>query len=249
MNDAILVHAGTSTDNAVIVKKLDDIMSLLELSSAIQLDRFMYTEGKVTRKNGSQAKAFIRRVKKAYAAMDRGQCWCLLTNARLPSSTVIASHLFKWEWAEYTYLLGFPDINDTRNGIPLWKPLEWAFDTSRLCFTYNKGTDQFIANVLDPNILAWKLSDVGCDKMGAAWENPPNCLKNLTFRDIDLQPLTFAPSSLERPFKGVLNFQARQARKYAIRHNWKASSWDFEDYFTEGLDVSQRLAIWFASMQ
>ena len=129
----------------------------------------MYTEGKVPCKNDSQAKAFSKRVKKTYAAMDHGQCWCLLTNAKLPSSTVIALHLFKWEWAEHTYILGFSEINDTRNGIPLWKPLEWAFDTPRLCFTYNKDTDQFIANVLDPNILAWKLIDVGRDKMGAKW--------------------------------------------------------------------------------
>ena len=199
MNDAILVLAGTSTDNAVILKKLDDMMRLLELSSAIQLDRFTYTEGKVTCKNDSQAKAFSKRVQKAYAAMDHGQCWCMLTNARLPSSTVIASHLFKWEWAEYTYIL---DINDTRNGIPLWMPLERAFATSRLCFTYNKDTDHFIANVLDPNILAWKLSDVGRDKMGAKWVNPPNQLQNLTFKHVDLQPLSFAPSSLERPLKG-----------------------------------------------
>ena len=83
MNDAILVHAGTSTNNAVNVKKLDDMMRLLELSSAIQQDRFMYTDGMVTRKNDSQAKTFSKRVKKAYVAMDHGQCWYLLTNAML----------------------------------------------------------------------------------------------------------------------------------------------------------------------
>jgi len=46
-----------------------------------------------------------------------------------------------------------------------------------------------------------------------------------------------------------LNFQAKQARKCAIRHNWKPLSWDFEDYHTEGLDVSRKLASWFMSMQ
>ena len=193
--------------DSVITEKLDNIMRLLQLNNDMQMDRFMYTEGKITRKHDPEAKLFSKKVKNAYGALEHGQCWCLLTNALLPSSTVIAFHLFKWEWAECVYLLGFEDINDTRNGLPSWKPLEWAFDSSRLCFTYNKYTNQFIANVLDPNIL------------------------------------------LQRPFKRALNFQARQARKYAIRHNWKPLSWDFEDYLTEGLDMSQKIALWFESMQ
>ena len=237
------------TEARVIVDKLDDIMRLLQQSNDITMDRFMYTEGKVTPKNDPDTKRFSRRVKVAYDALDHGQCWCLLTNDKLPSSTVIASHLFKWEWAECVHLLGFEDVNDTRNGLPLWKPLEWAFDSSRLCFTYNKDSDQFIANVLDPNILTRKMSDVGRHKMGAEWVEPPNRLKHLTFQHIDQQPLKFAPSSLQRPFRRVLNFQARQARNYAIRHNWRPLSWDFEDYHTEGLDVSQKLASWFMSMQ
>lgn len=227
------MHAGT-TEDRVIVEKLDDIMRLLQLNNDITMDRFMYTEGKVTCKNDPGAKRFSRRFKVAYDALDHGQCWCLLTNDKLPSSTVIASHLFKWEWAECVHLLGLEDVNDTRNGLPLWKPLEWAFDSSRLCFTYNKDSDQFIANVLGPNILTRKMSDVGPHKMGAEWVEPPNRLKHLTFQHIDQQPLKFAPSSLQRPFRRVLNFQARQARKFAIRHNWKPLSWDFEDYHTEG---------------
>ena len=29
------------------------------------------------------------------------------------------------------HIIGIDDIDDTRNGLPLWKPIEWAFDTSR----------------------------------------------------------------------------------------------------------------------
>ena len=50
--------------------------------------------------------------------------------------------------------------------------------SSRLCFTYSKYTDQFIANVLDPNILAQKTSDVGRHKMEPQWVEPPHHLKN-----------------------------------------------------------------------
>lgn len=188
----------------------------------------MYTEGKVTCRNDPDAKHFSKNVKTAYGALPHGQCWCLLTNDRLPKSTIIGAHLFKWEWADDAYLLGVQDINDTRNGMPLWKPLKWAYDSSRLCFTYSKATSQFIANILDPSILPVKLIDVGRNKMGAKWVEPPNHLKKLTFRHIDRKPLEFAPTLLHRPFRRISYFQAGQARKYAIRRNWESASWDFE---------------------
>jgi len=34
--------------------------------------------------------------------------------------------------------MGFEDINDTRNGLRLWKSLEWAVDSWRLFSTYNR---------------------------------------------------------------------------------------------------------------
>lgn len=88
------MHAGVNQDS-VITEKLDNIMRLLQLNNDMQMDRFMYTEGKITCRNDSEAKHFSKRVKNAYGALKHDQCWCLLTNALLPSSTVIASHLFK----------------------------------------------------------------------------------------------------------------------------------------------------------
>ena len=55
--------------DSVITKKLDHIMHLLQLNNDIQMDRFMYTEGKVTCKNDSEAKHFSKRVKIAYGAL------------------------------------------------------------------------------------------------------------------------------------------------------------------------------------
>ena len=176
-------------------------MQLVQFNSSMQLDRFMYTEGKVTCKTDLDADRFSKKVKRAYGASAGDQCWCLLTDDKLPRSTVIGAHLFKWEWAEDVYLLGVQDIHDTRNGLPLWKPLEWAYDTSRLCFTYNKATCQFIANILDPSILPMKLTNLGQSKMGREWVHPPRHLWNLTFQHIDHQPLKFAPNRLHRPFK------------------------------------------------
>ena len=116
------MYAGTSQE---LLRALDEIKSLLQVHSVLQLDKFMYTEGKVTRRNDPLVQLFSRDVKTEYGALQGSDCWCLLTNDVLPSSTVIGSHLFKWEWSEYVHLLGFEDINDVRNGLPLWKPLEW----------------------------------------------------------------------------------------------------------------------------
>ena len=139
----------------------------------------MYTEGKITCKTDHGAQFFSRSVKTQYGAVQGGKCWCLLTNAALPSSTVIGSHLFNWEWSEYVHLLKFEDINDVKNGLPLWKPLERAFDTSRLCFTFDKTSDKFIAKVMDPSILTEKLVDIGRQKMGTYWKRHPTPYKTL----------------------------------------------------------------------
>ena len=144
--------------------------------------------------------------------------------------------------------LDFEEINDVKNGLPLWKPIEWAFDTSRSCFTFDKTFDKFIAKVMDPSILTKKLVDIGQEKMGTDWKLPPFPLKNLTFQDIDNRALEFDPGRPLRPYKRVLNFQARQARTYAIRRGWQPASWDFEDYLTEGMDLSEKLKIWYNSM-
>lgn len=106
---------------------LQKLFSLTEINSSINMDQFMYTEGKISRRAGD----FGHRVKSAYNARSGNKCWCLLTDAKLPNETVIAGHLFKHQWKEYTHLIGINDIDCTQNGLPLWKPIEWAFDTAR----------------------------------------------------------------------------------------------------------------------
>lgn len=140
------------------------------------------------------------------------------------------------------------NINDVKNGLPLWKPIEWAFDPSRLCFTFDKNSDKFIAKIMDPSILTKKLVDIGQEKMGTDWKRPPYPLQNLTFQDIDNRALEFDPGRPLRPYKRVLNFQARQARTYSIQHGWQPASWNFEDNLTEGMDLSEKLKIWYNSM-
>ena len=42
--------------------------------------------------------------------------------------------------------------------------------------------------------------------------------------------ILFSPKSVLRPYKRVLNFQARQARKFAIQHGWQQPTWDFPGF-------------------
>lgn len=234
---------------------MDKLLSLVTITSSLQLDDLMYTEGKISRQNDPAAATFGRDVKKAYQAHGsrRDLCWCLLMNAELPASSVIGAHLFKWHWHERMHVLGLSDINDMGNGLPLWKPIEWAYDTSRLCFVYDKSRDELVAHVLDNSILGIQLVQKGRELMGPAWRAPgPYRLRALTYQDVHMHPLVFAPGSLQRPIKRILNFHARQARKYAILHGWNLHwpdpLWNFEDFLTEGLEVSEKLRHWYSTM-
>ena len=57
---------------------------------------------------------------------------CIILGHPVPSSSLIAGHLFKFQWARVSDRLLGVDINDPRNGLPMFKPLEDAFDTLRL---------------------------------------------------------------------------------------------------------------------
>ncbi|KAI9334146.1 hypothetical protein BDR26DRAFT_867415 [Obelidium mucronatum] len=53
----------------------------------------------------------------------------MLSGILLPSTHVIAGHLFKWSWKDSCFdRLGFRNIDDRRNGLLLFKPFKYAFD-------------------------------------------------------------------------------------------------------------------------
>lgn len=233
------------TEASTAIQKLT---TLVQLFGAVHINKFAYTEGSIPCKDEPQALLFSQAVKSRYWALQKDKCWCLLTNCLLPSSAVIGIHLFKSEWSEDVAQIGLNSVNDVRNGLSLWEPLGWAFYTSRLCFTFEPVTQQFIAKILDPSILTVKLVDVDAKKMERQWQQPAQENQHLTFQDIDNSPLQFAPGNLLRPYKRVLNFQARLARLHAIQHKWQPASWDFTDYLTEGMEVSDKLQYWHDSM-
>lgn len=52
------------------------------------------------------------------------------------------------------------------------------------------------------------------------------------FNEFTKSALNFG-SDHSRPFNRCLNFQARQARLYAIKKGWRSMRWDFPDFWSE----------------
>ena len=74
---------------------------------------------------------------------------CMISGISLPSKVINAVHLFKSCWASYSEeRLDFSDINDPRNGLLMFKPFEYAFDNSHICFQYDSTTGLFKLKIL-----------------------------------------------------------------------------------------------------
>lgn len=60
----------------------------------------------------------------------------------------------------YMYLLDLEGrINDVRNGLLLFKPVEWAFDTSQLCFKLDQQFEHYVPHLLNERLSEVKLVD------------------------------------------------------------------------------------------
>jgi len=86
---------------------------------------------------------------------------CLILDCDIPRDSLVVGHIFKHEWAAVSQRIMNFDINDTRNGLPVFKPIEDAFDTLRLCIIVEEtvAAEKFIVKVLDPSLLDVLLVD------------------------------------------------------------------------------------------
>eukprot|EP00274_Cyanoptyche_gloeocystis_P008281 CAMPEP_0196653974 /NCGR_PEP_ID=MMETSP1086-20130531/3647_1 /TAXON_ID=77921 /ORGANISM="Cyanoptyche gloeocystis , Strain SAG4.97" /LENGTH=291 /DNA_ID=CAMNT_0041985453 /DNA_START=63 /DNA_END=938 /DNA_ORIENTATION=- len=175
---------------------------------------------------------------------------CSITRCFLPKKCVIASHIFKRTWAKHSWqsvLLGFNDIDDPRNGLLLFKPFEYAFDRSQICFTFNSESQLFIMKILDSSIkdkvLVDNLFSLGFDTNDAESISVlRQCLGFRTFGDFDGSALLF--SGLTRPFKRALCFHAHRSRKFAVESGWLSNSdFEFEDFWSES-DYKVKISRW-----
>ncbi|KAH9122470.1 hypothetical protein AeMF1_006255, partial [Aphanomyces euteiches] len=90
--------------------------------------------------------------------MGKGMLRCMLLDTALPSELVIASHLFRRKNQFLSEkLMGISDIDDAKNGLLLFKPLEHAFDHFQISFIYNHESDEFQLKIFDQSLRPQRL--------------------------------------------------------------------------------------------
>jgi hypothetical protein len=168
----------------------------------------------VTSKGGkSAAEKFKLALKLAYNQPEGGdgKLFDMATGVRLRHSTVVASHIFqrRW-WACLSIYSKLTDINDIRNGLLLYKPVEWAFDRAQLCVERSGGFMRF--RLLDPTLKNMKLTDMAkelrlASKRSETLDDIEADLQT-TFGDLDGREVFFPPDCTMRPSKRLVMWHA-----------------------------------------
>ncbi|RAW39182.1 hypothetical protein PC110_g4582 [Phytophthora cactorum] len=190
---------------------------------------------------------------------------CMVMNVALPSSVVIASHIFR---REHDHLKGhfvqIADIDDVSNGLLLFKPIESAFDDLDISFLVDKR-DQFTLKMFNSDIKAHLLVDrltqqqwdeLGCGSLPTHWRtstspiyapNAPQFNVLTTFGKLDGKTLRFPSGSTLRPFRRCLYHQAQLARTRAITQGWVPDEYNFDDFSSEGFALEEKMKLLFSS--
>ncbi|KAL7996290.1 putative HNH nuclease [Plasmopara halstedii] len=196
--------------------------------------------------------------------MGSGKLRCMLLDTALPSELVIAFHLFrrKNEFLSEK-LMGISNIDDVRNGLLLFKPLEHAFDHFQISFIYDQSSNEFRLKIFDqsvrPQRLFGKLDNtqrailLQGQALPKNWRSrgprlAPGTVYDIqtTFGDLEGRALRF--KSVKRPYKRCLNLQARLARKQAIEKQWiRPDEDDFQDFWSEGMSLAEKMKFYYAN--
>ena len=218
----------------------------------------------------ARKEVFKYNLKQAYLCHGKeensGKTRCMLLDCYLPSAIVTAAHLFRRSNEHVAAeLLGISDIDDVKNGLLLFKPLEKAFDRFQIGFVYDSSDDTYRLKIFnnDPifrnsllidlitpedvqklNISSlptnWKSSRLPVYTQGSNY--------NLLTKFSDLEGKSLIFKNLNRPFKRCLNLQARIALTEALKNNSIDPNYDFKDYWSEGLTVDEKIGLYFSSM-
>ena len=180
-------------------------------------------------KRQSKVSSTLKKKLTALEDAPHGKLRCMLLNELLPYSSVVAAHLLKREWDYLSrQLADVDDVDDARNGLLLYKPLEWAYDTSRLAFTWDGERSSFVAHVLDPSILDVRLVDKAQTELKERYKTGAEqaILGDRCFRDVHGSALVL-PHAFS-PWRRCLCFHAHAARDEALRRSWLTSGDDFQ---------------------
>ena len=96
---------------------------VLPLLSALLRRNVRYSDSKHQSQGASELKNKLVQLE---ARSSKAFLRCMLLDMKLSYSSVIASHLLKREWDYVSReLADVEDVEDIRNGLLLYKPLEW----------------------------------------------------------------------------------------------------------------------------
>uniref|UniRef100_A0A7S2QU54 HNH nuclease domain-containing protein n=1 Tax=Chlamydomonas chlamydogama TaxID=225041 RepID=A0A7S2QU54_9CHLO len=233
---------------AIGAKNLEDLRQQLQgftMLVSVVLQVFDYTEDTAST---STVPEFKDQLRAAYSTEQSvvsstgtiDLTYCMISHQYLPSRGVTASHLWKRRWAK-TNFLELEDIHDWQNGLLLAKPLEWAFDTSRLSIIPFSNTPRsYQVYVMDPSIKDTPLLDklkelqvLSAEELQifeSAWKKDG---KQLTFGDMHGRKLESKGEEVPQPYRRVLCFQYGRALHKAREEGWLApgvSPPEFDDY-------------------
>lgn len=225
-------------------------MAHLYVARELVQPAFSYSSSKITQVRDPG----FRSASLAAYGYTRAQCEghtrtlpCLILDHPVPARTLAVGHIFKHEWAAAApQVMGFT-INDTRNALPIFKPLEYHFDTLSLAIVVEAG-DVFRVRVLNPGLLDKKLVDearvLGPGECPALWRDPT--LEAMTFRRINGRCITFY--SEHRPYTRCLEYHARQAFTKAKLRGWVTSD-EVQKFGTPVASSPARVAEWLEQLE
>ncbi|GMF64498.1 unnamed protein product [Phytophthora lilii] len=188
---------------------------------------------------------------------------CMVLDVRLPSSVVIASHIFRQKHDGLKdYLVQIPDVDDVGNGLVLFKPIEHAFDHLDIAYFVDKQ-DQFTLKIYNPTIKTKFLVDsltqwdeLGCNSIPTDWRksripiyapNAPEFNVLTTFGELEDKTLQFPSGSALRPFRRCLYHQAQLARAMALTQGWAPKDYTFDDFSSEGFTLEEEMKLLYSS--
>lgn len=216
------------------------------------ISKFYYTNKTKTKvSRGGRGDVFKKALLKYYFNIQKKvvHIKCMVSGIFFPSNVVIAGHLFKFCWAEFCDdRLGFSNIDNPRNGLLMFKPFEYAFDNSHVCFHYDSDMEMFKLKILLPDLKKMTIREyiksekeidessllksrdewiTELDKIGENSETASAVDELLAILDRPFADFEGLPvlSGLDgkKCFGRCLSFQASAAQHLALKKGWIAA--------------------------
>ncbi|KAF8517698.1 hypothetical protein BU17DRAFT_91533 [Hysterangium stoloniferum] len=181
---------------------------------------------------------------------------CSLTGVTISSKAIVAAHLWKYETGETLEYFGFHDIDNPRNGLLLYKPIEEAYDRHLLCF-YQDTNRNLRCRVLSNSLRTTTLNEFFNQqkkRIPHTTAIEPSAVQQTftilqkagfsTFGDLEQPSVYLRFPQAKEPFKHVLNLHAIRAYRYALqREDISIGDFNLDDFYSEEADFGAKALI------